>query len=93
MSITQQADNRGNLDGFGGGVDLVMIGFFGLGHTLQHKDEGTANRGDVNWLEGGVQNQHRSLHYGRPGRLWRDGRSYDSGIMRTRPQPNIGPGT
>src|ERR1700733_7786637 len=44
-------------------MDFRSVGLFGLRHALQHQDKRTANCGDVDRLEGCVEDKDRGLHY------------------------------
>jgi hypothetical protein len=43
-------------------MDMSVVDFFGLCHTLDHQDHGAAHGRNVDGFKGGIQNQNRVLH-------------------------------
>ena len=98
MPVAKQANHRRNLNGLSGRVHFGVVGFLGLRHAFQHQDQGAPHGGNVDRLEGGVQNQHGSLHHRRAagGQAWHCFATTGSGATRASPilgrgrKPNFG---
>ncbi len=65
VSICQQPDHGRHCKRSRCRVHLRVVNLLGLSHPFEHKDHGAANGGDVDWLEGSVQDEDRLLHDGR----------------------------
>ena len=59
-AILQKTNDRGQTHGDAGRVQEVSVFFFGHGHSLEHKHEGTARSADVDGLVRSVQHQDGS---------------------------------
>jgi hypothetical protein len=66
MTVRKQANHRRHMHGLGGGVHLGGVSLLGLSNAFQHEHQGAAHGGDVDRLEGSVQNQNRGLHHRGP---------------------------